>query len=130
MSCLWDTLRHQLLLFCTLLTIVALIKDDELLPVQFRDKGEQDVVDSNRWSGSQRVALSVWAGVELAGGAGRTVPVSLDEKMGDVHCVCQGLQGACGSTPRGCDQSEDPLVHQLACWTEDRKERERGMRGG
>lgn len=38
-----------------------------------------------------------------------------------MHCIRQGLQGTCGSAARGCDQSEDPLVHQLTCWTEERK---------
>lgn len=103
------------------LTVIALIKDDELLPVQLWDKGEQDFIDSNRWTGSQGVALSVWAGVELAGSAGCTVPVSLDEEVGNVHRIRQRLQGTCGCAARGCDQSEDPLIHQLTCWKGERK---------
>lgn len=103
------------------LTVVALIKDDELLPVQLRDEGEQDVVDSNRWTGGQGVALSVRAGVELAGGAGGAVPVPLDEEVGDVHGVRQRLQGAGGRAAGGRDESKDALVHQLTCWREGEK---------
>lgn len=105
------------------LTIVALVKDDELLPVQLRDEGKQDVVDANRWTCGQCVALSVWAGVELAGGAGRTIPVSLDEEVGNVHRICQGLQGTRRRTACRCDQGEDPLVHQLTCWTRGKRMR-------
>lgn len=104
------------------LTVVALVKDDELLPMQFRDKIEQDVADSNRWPCSQCVALSVWARVELTGSTGCAIPISLNEEVGDVHCICQRLQGTCSCTACRCNQREDPLVHQLACWTEDKKQ--------
>ncbi|TNN69635.1 hypothetical protein EYF80_020125 [Liparis tanakae] len=73
-----------------------------------------------RWTGSQGVALSFWAGVELAGRAGRAVPVPLDEEVGDVHRIRQRLQGTCSCAASGCDQSEDPLVHELTCWTEEK----------
>lgn len=98
------------------LTVVALVEDDELLPVELRDEGEQDVTEADGRPGGQRVALAVRAGVELAGGARDAVAVPLDEQVGDVHGVGQGLQGAGGGAARGGDQGQDPLVHQLACW--------------
>lgn len=96
------------------LTIVTLIEDDELLPVQLGHQSQQDVVDSHRWTCSQSVALSIGAGVELAGSAGGPVPVPLDEEMRDVHCIRQRLQRTCCSAAGGCDQSQNPLIHQLA----------------
>lgn len=108
---------YNLLLWCAPeLTVVALIKNDELSPVQLGDQGEQNVVDPNRGASGQRVAFSVWAGVELAGGSGRALCISLDEEMRDVHCVCQRLQGTRSCTACGCDQSKDSLVHQLTGW--------------
>lgn len=96
------------------LTVVALVEDDELVPVQLRHQREQHLVDADGRPGGQRVALSVRAGVELAGGARRPLPVPLDEEVRDVHGVRQRLQSAGGSAAGGRDQGEDALVHQLA----------------
>lgn len=111
-----DAFYNLLLWYAPELTVVALIKNDELSPVQLGDQGEQNVVDPNRGASGQRVAFSVWAGVELAGGSGRALCISLDEEMRDVHCVCQRLQGTRSCTACGCDQSKDSLVHQLTGW--------------
>lgn len=107
----------------TQLTIVTFVKDDELLPIELWHKGQQDVIDSNRRTGSQSVALAIRAGVELAYSSGCTIAISLDEEMRNVHCICQWLQGTGCCAPGGCDQSEDPLVHQLTCWIDVEKYR-------
>lgn len=69
------------------LTVVALVEDDELVPVQLRHQGEQHLVDADGRPGGQCVALAVGAGVKLAGGARRPLPVPLDEEVRDVHGV-------------------------------------------
>lgn len=103
------------------LTVVALVEDDELVPVQLRHQGEQHLVDADGRPGGQRVALAVWAGVELAGSARRALPVPLDEEVRDVHGVRQRLQCTSGGAARGRDQGQDALVHQLAGWQGEKR---------
>lgn len=110
------------------LTVVALVEDDELEPVQLRHQGEQDVVDAHWRTRGQGVALPVGAGVELAGGAGRPVSVPLDEEVRDVHGIRQRLQRAGRGAAGGRDQSQDPLVHQLAGCRDGGEEEEEGER--
>lgn len=76
------------------LTVLDVIKHNELLPAQLLHQHQHHVVQAHRRSGRQCVALASWARVELAGRPGRSLAVPLDEKVWYVHSVRQRLQGA------------------------------------
>lgn len=110
--------QHQI---CQPLTILDVVEHDELLPAQLLHQRQHDVIEADRWPGSQRVALPAGARVELAGGPRRSLTVPLDVQVRDVHGVCQGLQRAGRCTARRRHQRQDALVHQLACWRGQRR---------
>lgn len=97
-------------------TIFNVVEDDELLPAQLLHQRQHDVVEADRRTGRQRVALPTRAWVELAGGPRRALAVPLDVQVRDMHGVRQGLQGAGRRAARRCDQRQYALVHQLAGW--------------
>lgn len=109
---------------CAQLTILAVVEHDELLPAQLCHQPEHDVVEAHWRSGGQCVGLAIRAGVQVAGGTWRPSWVALDKEVGDVHGVCEGLQGIGGCTASGCDQGQNPLGHEVTGW------KERGGRGG
>lgn len=49
------------------LTILAVIEHDELLPAQLCHQPEHDVIETDRWSRSQCVGLTIRARVQVAG---------------------------------------------------------------
>lgn len=76
------------------LTVVAVVEDQELAPAELIDERQHDVAEAHGRPGGQRVASSVSARLERAGGARRAVVATLDVQVRDVHGVRERLQGA------------------------------------
>lgn len=73
------------------LTVLAVIENDELVPAEFRDERDHDIIQTHRRAGSQCVAFSVGAGIELALGAGCAVSGPLNEQVRNVHGIRERL---------------------------------------
>lgn len=64
-----NILSGQPAIRCITLTVVTVVEDQELAPAEFIDECQHDVTEAHRRSGSQRVASSISAGLQGAGGA-------------------------------------------------------------
>lgn len=109
------------------LTVVAVVEDEELAPAELVDECEHDVTEAHRRPGGQRVASSVGARLQRAGGARRAVVAALYVQVWDVHGVSEGLQGARRGASGRRHQRQDTLRHQLTRCREKDRERERNQ---
>lgn len=97
-----------------ILTEIRVVEQDELLPAVLRHHLHDDLVQIDGWADHQGVVVGAWqAAGHRAGGSRRPCRRALDEEVGDVHCIGQGLEAPCRHAADGADQGEDAAVHQL-----------------